>query len=338
MKKTALIIYWHEGKILVTADNQQIGDFKPEQKIAAITANIRDCLKTKGLSDQIDKVVCPGGVLKPLKKGCYIISEQAAAQAGTGQYGTHRYNLLTELAYEVGKECKIPSIMMYPMSSDELLPLSKITGNKNIKKYSRYHVLEHNAGLTQLSSILKKRTEEFNCIVAFADELTSVAAYERGICLDVNDSIGAEGPMGLVSSGDVPVAQIAEYFMKQQCTYDEMEQKLMNESGLYQYTHLTDMEQIDARYCQDEKIRIACEAMAYQTAKWIGSSALVLRGQVDAILLIGKAVNSDTLTELVKKRVEKIAPVYVLKDLKIKEYMAKEAELLGTYACPLYEY
>lgn len=338
MEKTALIIYWHEGKILVTADNRQIGEFKPEQDMAVMVEKIGESLKTKELFHRIDKIVCPGGVLKPLKRGCYKISKQAAEEAQSSKYGRHIYNLLTKLNYEIGRKYNIPSIMLYPMSSDELLPLCKMTGNKNVNKYSRYHALEHRAGLTQLSEILNKRIEDFNCIAAFADELTSVAAYERGMCLDVNDCIGAEGPMGLTSSGDVPVAQIAEYFMQENCTYDEMERKLMSESGLYGYTGLTDLKQLDTMYYEDGKVQTACDAMAYQTAKWIGSSALVLRGQVDAVLLTGKAAQLKVFTELVKKRVERIAPVFIFKDLKIKEFMTKEAKLLGTYACPVYEY
>jgi len=51
--------------------------------------------------------------------------------------------------------------------------------------------------------------------------------------------------------------------------------------------------------------------MAYQIAKEIGLLATVLEGNVDAIVLTGGIAFDDDFVELIKKRVEWIAKVFV---------------------------
>ena len=337
MENAAVVIYWQENAVTVKA-----GDHKKErfvlEDLEKIAEEIAQWLKRGQLLETLNVIVCPGAVLKPLKKGCYIINDQAAMEAKRNSYGRHVYNRLTVLAYKVGKSCDLPAVMMYPMSCDELLALNRITGNAFIKKYSRYHALEHQAGLGRLEKIINARMDDRNCIIAYVDELASVGAYERGICLDVNDCIGAEGPMGLRSSGDIPVAQAAEYFRDVESTYEEIQDLLLCSSGLSQYTGISDMGLLDEEFCKNEAVKAACESLAYQVAKWIGSSALVLKGQVDAILLAGRGMESERLFALIEKRVEKIAPVFTLPNLRVEEWMGEAAKRLGTYACPLYEY
>lgn len=338
MRKAALVIYQKDGVITVTGEKPYKKEYSAEEDVTLLAGEIEASLREERLVEESDVIVCPGGVLKPVKKGCYQISGEALRDARENIYGKHAYNKLTELACEVGRKCGLPAIMMYPMSSDELLPINRITSHADIPKYSRYHALEHHFGQIILGNLLKKRVENMNCIVAYMDDFVSVSACERGVCLDVNDCIGLEGPMGLTSSGDVPVAQIAAYFMENQYSYSDMEEMLGNSAGLRQYTGVSNIQEMDLAYGRDEAVKTACEAMAYQVAKWIGSSALVLKGKVDGILLSGRAAESKILPGLVKKRVENIAPVFIVQDMSIEKYMAEEAGMLGTYACPVYTY
>ncbi|MCB6285510.1 hypothetical protein [[Clostridium] scindens] len=337
MVKTAVVIYWHENAVTVRAGDQKKEKFV-RRDLEKTAEEIIKWLKRSHLLEMTKIIACPGAVLKPLKKGCYIINDQAAMEAEGNSYGKHVYNWLTVLAYKIGKSCGLPAVMMYPMSCDELLPLNRITSNAFIKKYSRYHALEHQAGLRRLEEILKARMDDRNCIIAYVDELTSVGAYERGICLDVNDCIGAEGPMGLNSSGDIPVAKAAEYFQSMGSTYEKIEDLLLCSSGLRQYTGISNIRMLDKEYCKNEAVKVACESLAYQVAKWIGSSTLVLKGKVDAILLAGRGMESERISALIEKKVEKIAPVFTTPDLRVEEWMEEAAKQLGTYACPLYEY
>ena len=51
--------------------------------------------------------------------------------------------------------------------------------------------------------------------------------------------------------------------------------------------------------------------MAYQIAKEIGAMSTVINGKVDAIVLTGGMANSNKLVDLIRERVEFIAPVHV---------------------------
>ena len=53
------------------------------------------------------------------------------------------------------------------------------------------------------------------------------------------------------------------------------------------------------------------EALAYQVAKYIGASAVVLQGQVDAIILTGGLAHDRTITEYISQHVSFIGPVMV---------------------------
>ena len=61
----------------------------------------------------------------------------------------------------------------------------------------------------------------------------------------------------------------------------------------------------------DEKAALVLDAMAYQVAKDIGAAAVVLKGQVDAIILTGGVAYSKYVTDRIKERVSWIADVSI---------------------------
>lgn len=62
----------------------------------------------------------------------------------------------------------------------------------------------------------------------------------------------------------------------------------------------------------NEKAKLIYEAMAYQIAKGIGEMATVVKGKVDAIILTGGIAYSKMMTDMIKERVEFIAPVIIM--------------------------
>ena len=67
------------------------------------------------------------------------------------------------------------------------------------------------------------------------------------------------------------------------------------------------------------------DAMCYQTAKDIGAYATVLKGDVDAILMIGGMANSTYITERISNRVKWIAPVVILPGEREMESLCESA-------------
>ena len=91
-----------------------------------------------------------------------------------------------------------------------------------------------------------------------------------------------------------------------------MIRKVNGQAGLMGYLGEMDVISIERKaLAGDKKYTEVLEAMCYQIAKDIGAFATVLKGQVDAILLIGGMANSQYIVDLIRDRVEFIAPVAV---------------------------
>ena len=169
--------------------------------------------------------LCPGGVLRPLSAGVYALDAAALADARENRFGPAPANRVMERCAETAERMGIPAYFTEAMSVDELLPLNRIRSHAEVHKYSRGFRSEHFAAME--AALGDIRPEDGNYIVAWIDDLTSVGAYQRGRCLDINDCIGAEGPMGFTSSGDVPCAQLAKYFAAGPMSYEELQEQLL---------------------------------------------------------------------------------------------------------------
>ncbi|MBQ6621792.1 MAG: hypothetical protein IJH75_03060 [Mogibacterium sp.] len=285
---------------------------------------------------EVDCVVCPGGVLKPLKRGLYAIDQNVLDDSASGVYGKHPYNQLAKIAADIAAEKVVPAYMLLPMSTDELLTRNRISSNSNVPKKSRYYALEQAAAIDAVTAPEDIIAEDHNYIVAYIDDMTCVGAYLRGFCIDVNDMIGQEGPMGFTSSGDVPNAQLSSYVMKTGIEIQKLIRTLKQESGIKAYTGTDVPAELDA--LTDEDAKLAVRALVYQVSKWIGSSALVLKGTVDGIILAGKGAQSKVITEGIRERVGGIAEVTVVPELDTAAYMAKCASVAGSFIWPVQKY
>lgn len=330
MAKKILTLYYKNGT--VTADL-----FEGTCFCKNLTAAGPDEFRAEDLAgESFDCVAVPGGVLKPLKKGLYSLSEKAVADARDNVYGCHVYNKLMEIAFEIASEKAVPAYMACPMSSDELFQRNRISSNSAVRKYSRYYALEHAAAIETAARTADAVAEDKNYIVAYIDDMVSVGAHLRGFCVDVNDMIGQEGPMGFTSSGDVPVRDIVAYANKSDESVEDICKALTEKSGLLGYIGVSEPEAVDA--AEGDEAKLAVDTMVYQIAKWIGSSAMNLQGQVDGIIVTGKGARSRKIVDGLRERAGRIAELTVLEDPEAEKYMAELASVAGTFAAPVLEY
>lgn len=288
--------------------------------------------------DSADLVICPGGVGKPLKPGTYEITDQAVADMREARYGEHPYNRLTLICRELGSIWKAVAVMAAPMSCDELLPLNRCTSHSYVDKHSRYYACEHLAAISEYAFSHRKRPEELNIIAVRIDDDVSVGAYRKGQCIDVNDVVGQEGPMGFTSSGDIPVAQLVMEVSDAEEKRRAVAQTIKEKSGILGYTGTKDPVKLEMMIGEnDEQALLAVKVLTYQTGKWIGSSAMQLGNEVDAVLITGKGIKSKTIVELLQKRTGKIAPIHFM-DVDMDKYLYQMAKMLGTKLYPIYKY
>ena len=91
-----------------------------------------------------------------------------------------------------------------------------------------------------------------------------------------------------------------------------MLKNIRGEGGLYAYLGTPSGYEVDKMIQQgDEKARFYFEAMAYQTAKSIGSICMTFTERIDAILITGAMANSKVLVDFIVERISKVGPVHL---------------------------
>jgi len=140
----------------------------------------------------------------------------------------------------------------------------------------------------------------------------SVGAHEKGRVIDVNQALDGEGPFTPERSGTLPMNQIVEICYSGKYTKEEVDKMVTGKGGYVAYFGTNDAYEIEKKaLAGDEKAILLEEAMAYQIAKYIGESAAVLKGEVEAILLTGGLAYGKPIVEKISKYVSWIAPIFV---------------------------
>jgi butyrate kinase len=138
----------------------------------------------------------------------------------------------------------------------------------------------------------------------------SVGAHEHGRVIDVNNALDGEGPLSPERSGSLPAGDLVTLCFSGKYTMPEIQKKIVGQGGLVAHLGTSDLREVEKRIAErDAKASLVFEAMTLQIAKEIGRCAVVLKGEVDAVVLTGGLAYSDKLCERVSSRVSFIAPV-----------------------------
>ncbi len=173
---------------------------------------------------------------------------------------------------------------------------------------------------------ISRKYEDLNLVVVMLGGGISVVAHKKGRMIDGPDGLEGDGPFSNNRSGGLPVGPLVKLCYSGKYDLKGMMHHINGEAGLMSYLGTTDIrgiqKQIDAG---DKYAAEVIDAMCYQTAKDVGAYATVLKGEVDAILLIGGMANSACITGKIKERVSFIAPVVVLPGEREMEALCESA-------------
>lgn len=274
---------------------------------------ILDFVRDKGFDlAKFTAVVARGGTVKPIPSGAYKITAEFVADANSGAYGKHATNVGCAIAHDLGEELKIPALTLDPPVSDELCDEARFSGIPQIARVSSYHALNQKAILRRLAADLGKKPEEIDAIVVHLGGGISVGAHRHGRTIDVNNALDGDGPFSPERAGSLPVGDLIDLCFSSKYSRDEMRKLISGKGGLVAYLGTTDGLEIDKRIAAgDQTARKTIEAMAYQVAKEIGAAACVLSGKAEAIAFTGGLANWTYLVDLLKARVQFLAPIYV---------------------------
>ena len=261
--------------------------------------------------NQLSAVVGRGGLLTPILAGGYLVTENMKKRIIEGPIVPHASNLGALIADSIAALTGIPAYIYDAVAADEMYDMAKITGVPEIRRESLCHVLNSKAMARKAAKELGKTYEECNFIVAHLGGGISISIHEKGRIVDLiaDDS----GPFSPERAGSVPLVQLVNMCYSGEYSLQEMQKKLRGNGGMKALLGTSDCREVIRRISEgDKEAEEVFQAEAYQIAKGIGQLSIVVKGNVDQIILTGGVAYSGMLTDLISGYVKFIAPVNVL--------------------------
>lgn len=261
---------------------------------------------------ELSAVVSRGGLLRPLPSGTYSICPKMIEDLSSSAYGDHASNIGAILAYGFHWDYHIPAFIVDPPVVDEMSNVARLSGLKEIPRRSLWHALNIFA-VTRM--VCKKEKLDFNSVNFVAAHIgggISVAAIERGRCIDVSNGLEA-GPYTPERAGTLPSLELVKLCYSGKYTFDQMRKLIVGRGGMVNYLGTSNLIEIEDRMdAGDDYAKMVFAGMCYQISKEIGSFVAVLKGKVKKIILTGGGAKSTVLTRRVSESVEAFAPVVVV--------------------------
>ena len=268
--------------------------------------------KNKYPIETFNCVVGRGGLMKPIPGGTYSVNDRMIEDLKNAINGEHASNLGAVLAKNIGDEIDVPSFVVDPVSVDEFLDVSRITGISDIEKASWLHSLNHKAVCRKVAEDLGGEYKDYNFIVAHLGSGISIVAHNKGQMIDGSGG-RSDGPFSPERSGGLLAYPLIKLCYSGKYTEGEMVNKVSNIGGMYDYLGTKDMIEIEERIEKgDEKAKLIMDAFIYQVSKEVAMYGASLSGKVDRVILTGGIAHSDLVTKEVTKRVSYLAPVEII--------------------------
>ena len=263
--------------------------------------------------EKIDAVVGRGGLVKPIESGVYEVNEALKEDLRKGVSGEHASNLGGLIADDIANS--LPNARAFiadPVVVDELQDVARITGVPDMPRRSIFHALNQKAVARSFAAIHEKKYEDVNVIVAHLGGGISIGAHRKGRVVDVNNGLDGYGPFSPERAGTLPSGAIVDWCYSGKYTHNEMRKKISGKGGLMAHLGTNQAHEVEQMIEHGNKhAEIVLSAMSYQIAKWIGGAAVVLKGDIDGIILTGGIANSNFVVSYIKDMVSFLAPVIV---------------------------
>lgn len=281
---------------------------------------ILNFLNEKGIALQsIDIVMARGGLITPIRTGVYVVNQEMRDALMAGKEGVHACNLsalladdIAALVNEAGGNGLCRAFIADPPMADEMLPEVKVGGIPEFPRRTLFHALNSRAMVRRYARSVGKTNKEVTVIVAHMGGGSSVSLHRNGLVIDVNDSLGGDGPISPERAGSVPGFQLVDMCFSGEYTKDQIKKKLVGRGGAVAYFGTNDFRELVARaQAGDMECDTFIKGYCISFAKYIGAVATVVGGKVDAIVLTGGIAYSEYISSDIKDRVSFIAPVHI---------------------------
>ncbi|OYT11281.1 MAG: butyrate kinase [Bacteroidetes bacterium 4572_112] len=315
---TKIAVYRRSSRIFIKTISHSSAELKPFKDISSQfefrMQIILDEVRNAHINiDDIVIVMGRGGLVKPIPSGVYEVNQALIEDLKVGVMGQHASNLGGLIAHEIAQ--KLPSAKAYivdPVVVDEFEELARLSGHPNFERKSIFHALNQKAIARNHAKTHHLEYDELNLIVAHMGGGISVGAHKKGKVIDVNQALDGDGPYSPERSGSLPIGAVVETCFSGEYSKEEIKKMIVGKGGYMAYLDTNDAYAVEtASKNGDKKAELIEEGMAYQVAKEIGAMATVLEGNVNAILLTGGIAYGKPFIDMLNKRIQHIARIFV---------------------------
>lgn len=266
---------------------------------------VLDALQDGGYSmEQFAGIIGIGGLLKSVDSGVYTVNDAMLDDLRSRKYGEHAANLGAILAHELSTRYQIPGYIADPITVDEMQDIARVSGHPLLPRYGRTHTLNHKRVAMSAAAELGKSYEDCRLIVAHMGGGVSIGAHAGGRIIDSTTSRG-EGPFSMDRSGQLNSWELAKLCFSGKYEKQEVLKMLNGSGGVYAHLGTKDFREVERRMnAGDANARDVFYGLAYQTAKTIGSMAVVLEGRMDAIVLTGGIMYSEAFSKELCRQIQ----------------------------------
>lgn len=313
---TKIALYEDEKEVMVKTLDHPAEEIEKFEKVVDQFQMRKDVvllfLKDNGFDvNKLDAVVGRGGMLPPVKSGAYRVNDLMVDRLKNRPVVEHASNLGALIAHEIASSIGKEAYIYDSVKVDELIPEARISGMPAVPRTSTSHVLNSRAMAIKAAKNMGKNYTEMNFVVAHMGGGVSLSVYEKGRLSDIISD--DEGPFSPERSGRVNLRPFMDMCFSGKYDKKTVGKMISGNGGLKGYLGTTDAREVEKMIHEgNEEANLVYRAMAYQIAKGIGELATVLKGNVDAIILTGGIAYSKMMTDMIKERVEFIAPVEIM--------------------------
>jgi len=263
---------------------------------------ILELLQSRSVAlESLNAVVGRGGPFKPLTSGTYLVNDLLIQDIKSGNYQSEHPSLLgVMIAKEIAVRLNIEAYFVDPVSIDEFWELSRFSGLKEIRRKALSHALNVRMVGKKTAKKLNKPYSNCNFIIVHLGTGITVAAHLKGKQVDSSNA-NEDGPFSPQRAGALPTMPLVKLCFSAGNQYDALKKKLNREGGLLSYLGTDDVQEVEKRIAQgDKEAEIVYNAMIYQVAKEVGAYAVVLKGDIDAIIITGGIAHSEKFVSCLK--------------------------------------
>jgi butyrate kinase len=313
---TKIALYENEQEVLVRTLDHPAEEIDKFEKVVDQFQMRKDVvltfLKDNGFDvNKLDAVVGRGGMLPPVKSGAYKVNDLMVDRLKNRPLVEHASNLGALIAHEIASSIGKEAYIYDSVKVDELTPEARISGMPELPRISTSHVLNSRAMAIKTAKKMGRNYTEMNFVVAHMGGGVSLSVYEKGRLTDIISD--DEGPFSPERSGRVNLRPFMDMCFSGKYDKKTVGKMISGNGGLKGYLGTTDAREVEKMIREgNDEASLVYKAMAYQIAKGIGELSTVLKGQVDAIVLTGGIAYSKMMTDMIRERVEFIAPVEIM--------------------------